>query len=140
MRILLPVDGSPFTRRMPAYLGAHADLFGRAAEFTLVHVQTPVPLRTRAVADKQEIDAMHAAETARATATAVAAMKRKGWKWRLVTHIGTPGEEIAQLAKRGRFDLVVMGSHGHSALGALLLGSTAQRVIASCRVPVLVVR
>jgi len=33
-----------------------------------------------------------------------------------------------------------MGSHGHSALGALLLGSVTSQVLAQCRVPVLIVR
>jgi nucleotide-binding universal stress UspA family protein len=36
--------------------------------------------------------------------------------------------------------MVVMGSHGHGALGALLMGSAAQRVLAKCSVPVLLVR
>jgi nucleotide-binding universal stress UspA family protein len=33
-----------------------------------------------------------------------------------------------------------MGSHGHSALGALFMGSTAQRVLAKCSTPVLLIR
>jgi nucleotide-binding universal stress UspA family protein len=33
-----------------------------------------------------------------------------------------------------------MGSHGHGAIGALLMGSVAQRVIAKCSVPVLLIR
>ena len=47
MRILLPVDGSPFARKMLAYLGAHEELFGAAAEFALIHVQSPIPPRAR---------------------------------------------------------------------------------------------
>jgi nucleotide-binding universal stress UspA family protein len=33
-----------------------------------------------------------------------------------------------------------MGSHGHSPMGSLLLGSVTQRVLAQCEAPVLVVR
>ena len=44
------------------------------------------------------------------------------------------------LAKKGKFDLVIMGSHGHGALGSLMLGSAASKVLAQCKVPVLIVR
>ena len=33
-----------------------------------------------------------------------------------------------------------MGSHGHGALGNLIIGSVATKVLASCKVPVLLVR
>jgi nucleotide-binding universal stress UspA family protein len=140
MRILLPVDGSAFSKRVLGYLGDHARMFRGAVAYTLVHVQTPIPLRARAIIDEEHLEAMHATETERATRTTLAFLKRKGWNWRLVTRRGVPGDEIARLAERGRFDLIVMGSHGHGALGALLLGSTSQRVMARCRVPVLLVR
>jgi nucleotide-binding universal stress UspA family protein len=35
---------------------------------------------------------------------------------------------------------VVLGSHGHSALGNLVMGSVATQVLAHCKVPVLLVR
>jgi nucleotide-binding universal stress UspA family protein len=35
---------------------------------------------------------------------------------------------------------VVMGTHGHTALGNAVLGSVAQGVLARCKVPVLLVR
>ncbi|HWS05017.1 MAG TPA: universal stress protein, partial [Burkholderiaceae bacterium] len=40
----------------------------------------------------------------------------------------------------GKFDLVIMGSHGHSALANLVMGSVATQVLAHCHVPVLLVR
>jgi nucleotide-binding universal stress UspA family protein len=53
---------------------------------------------------------------------------------------GKAGELIAAKAEAGKFDLVVMGSHGHGALMNLVVGSVATEVLASCKVPVLVVR
>jgi nucleotide-binding universal stress UspA family protein len=47
---------------------------------------------------------------------------------------------IASRAASGGFDLVVMGSRGHSALASLLLGSVTMQVLARCNVPVLIVR
>jgi nucleotide-binding universal stress UspA family protein len=140
MKILLPVDGSPFTKKMLAYIGAHDEMFGAADEFALIHVQTPIPPRARAAVGRELADKLHADETAAATKAALAYFKQKGWKARVITRVGTAGVEIAKAAESGKFDLVIMGSHGHGALGALLMGSAAQRVLANCGVPVLLIR
>lgn len=50
-----------------------------------------------------------------------------------------PGAEPAG-AKQGEFDLLVMGSHGHGALGNLVMGSVATKVMATCTTPILIVR
>ncbi|MCB2041343.1 MAG: universal stress protein, partial [Rhodoferax sp.] len=54
--------------------------------------------------------------------------------------VGHAAEQIAKFADAGKFDLLVMGSHGHGALGNLVMGSVATKVLAHCRVPVLLVR
>ena len=54
--------------------------------------------------------------------------------------VGQAGELIAKFADAGKYDLLVMGSHGHGALGNLVMGSVATKVLANCGVPVLLVR
>ena len=49
------------------------------------------------------------------------------------------GSELAH-AKRIAARYIVLGSHGHGALGNLVMGSVATRVVAQCGVPVLLVR
>jgi universal stress protein A len=53
---------------------------------------------------------------------------------------GNPYEEIVNAARELGVDLIVIGSHGYSALGRLLLGSTADRVLQYAPCPVLVVK
>jgi nucleotide-binding universal stress UspA family protein len=53
---------------------------------------------------------------------------------------GTPYQNVVDMAKREEVDLIVMGSHGHSGLAHLVLGSTAERVIRLAPCPVLVVK
>jgi len=54
---------------------------------------------------------------------------------------GHPAEEIAREAQSSRADLIVMGSHGRSALAAAFLGSVAYSTIhKESKIPVLVVR
>ena len=49
-------------------------------------------------------------------------------------------DTIAAMADKGKYDLLVLGSHGHSSLGNLVMGSVATKVVAQCGVPVLLVR
>jgi nucleotide-binding universal stress UspA family protein len=53
---------------------------------------------------------------------------------------GVPAEIIVQTAKEQNFDLIVMGTHGHSAISDILIGSTAKRVVRQSTIPVLVIR
>ncbi|MFW6051688.1 MAG: universal stress protein [Myxococcota bacterium] len=53
---------------------------------------------------------------------------------------GVPHAEIDRVAREVGADLIVMGTHGRSGLGHLLLGSVAERVVRSSAVPVLTVR
>lgn len=54
---------------------------------------------------------------------------------------GHPVEEILKAAKRLKADLIIMGSHGRSALAAAILGSVAYGVIhKESKIPVLIVR
>ena len=57
-----------------------------------------------------------------------------------VHSVGHVAESIADLAQEGKFDLIVMGSRGHSDVVNLVLGSVATKVLAKCTVPVLLVR
>jgi len=97
MKILLPVDGSDYTKRMLAYIGAHEEMFGAGNEFTLIHIQTPIPPRARAAVGREIVEKMHEDETRAATRGVVAYFKQKGWKTKLVTKVGSAGDEIAKL-------------------------------------------
>ena len=53
---------------------------------------------------------------------------------------GLPFEGIVRLARRRRADVVVIGTHGRSGVGRLLMGSVAARVLRLAPCPVLTVR
>jgi nucleotide-binding universal stress UspA family protein len=53
---------------------------------------------------------------------------------------GRPDDVILGEAARIAPDVIVMGSHGHTSVGEILLGSTAHRVSQRATVPVLLVR
>jgi nucleotide-binding universal stress UspA family protein len=53
---------------------------------------------------------------------------------------GVPDAQIVRAAKAKRADVIVIGTHGHTGLARLLLGSVAARVVARAPCPVLTVR
>jgi nucleotide-binding universal stress UspA family protein len=52
---------------------------------------------------------------------------------------GEPGTQILRALREKTYDLVVMGTHGRSGLGHLLMGSVAERIVRLSHVPVLTV-
>ena len=54
--------------------------------------------------------------------------------------VGHPVRKIVEMATEGGYDLVVLGTHGHSMLDDLLLGSVARGVVKKCPMPVMTVR
>jgi nucleotide-binding universal stress UspA family protein len=53
---------------------------------------------------------------------------------------GDPAQVIIDLAKTKRYDLIIMGTRGQSALKELLIGSVSQKVMHHASCPVMVVR
>ncbi len=53
---------------------------------------------------------------------------------------GEPIQEIVRTARDDHSDLIVMGTHGRSALSHVLLGSIAEKVVRKAPCPVLTVR
>lgn len=54
--------------------------------------------------------------------------------------VGTPFVEIIRYARDHYIDLIVMGTHGHSEVASMPLGSVAEKVVSKAPCPVLTVR
>ena len=66
---------------------------------------------------------------------------KKGVASTISIKTGHPVEEIVKEAKKSKTDLIVMGSHGRSALSATVLGSVSYGVIhKDTKIPILIVR
>ena len=140
MKILLAIDGSSYTKKMLAYLTTHEELFGNRNEYTLLTVQPPLPPRARAAVGKEIVDGYYADEAAKVMAPAGEFLAHHSLAVQSEWKVGPAGETIASYADDGKFDLLVMGSHGHGSLGNLVMGSVATQVLARSTVPLLLVR
>ncbi len=140
MKILLAVDGSSYTKKMLAYLTTHDELFGSGNDYTVLTVQPTLPPRARAAVGKEVVDSYYADETEKIMAPVSKFLMRHGINAKSSWKVGPAGETIGKFADAGKFDLLIMGSHGHGALANLVMGSVATQVLAHSKVPVLLVR
>jgi nucleotide-binding universal stress UspA family protein len=140
MKVLVAVDGSPYTHRMLAYIAAHDEWLGNHHDYHVLHVALAVPHRAAAFVGTDAVRRFHEddAETVLRPIRQFFEQQRipATYHWK----IGHPSNVIAEEAERGRYDLVMMGSHGHGELASVVLGSTATQVLARCKTPVLLVR
>ena len=140
MKILLAIDGSPYTKKMLAYLVTHEELFSPSNEFTLLTLQPSLSLKVRAAVGKEVVNKYYTDEAEKVLSPAYKFLIRHKINAKSEWKVGHIGDGISKFAETGQFDLLVMGSHGHGALANLVMGSVATQVLASCSVPVLLVR
>ncbi|MGM9513227.1 universal stress protein [Roseateles sp. DB2] len=140
MKILVAVDGSSFTKRMLAYLVAHDEWLGNAHQYTVLHAVPAVPPRAAAVLDKAVLKSYYDDEAEKVLKTVRTFFDKQKVRAEFVSKVGPAAEVISAAANKGKYDLLLMGSHGHGTLGNLVLGSVATKVMSQTEVPVLLVR
>lgn len=140
MKILAAVDGSPYTKRMLAYLAAHDEWLGAQHEYTVLHAVQPLPGRAAAVIGRDALKAYYADAAEKVFKPIRTFFARQGIRATFEAKVDQPAEAVVARAAKGGFDLIVMGSRGHGSLVKLMLGSVATKVLAETQVPVLLVR
>jgi nucleotide-binding universal stress UspA family protein len=140
MKILAAVDGSPYTKRMLAYLAAHDEWLGDQHEYTLLTAVNALPARAVSALDKATVKSFYDETAEKVFKPLRTFFEKQRIKASFVSKVGPAAEVIADAATKGRFDLVIMGSHGHGTLGNLVMGSVSTKVLANCGTPVLLIR
>jgi len=139
MRIIVAVDGSKIADRAVRYAAKLSAALKKAPEILVVNADEPL----RGVAGELTVDSVaryHAENGRFALKKARSILKRAGLDYQEHLLVGDPAETILKLAKSSKCDLIVMGSHGRSALKSLLLGSVTSKVLAHSEIPLTIVR
>ena len=140
MRILVAVDGSTIAVRAARHAGRLALAMKQPPQLVLMHVDAPLLRAAAAEIGVRGVEKYHAENAAFALRGARTALRRLGVAFEEQALVGDGAQRIVEAAKAGRFDLVVMGSHGRGAFRSLFLGSVVTKVLSHSQVPVLVVR
>jgi nucleotide-binding universal stress UspA family protein len=140
MRILVAVDGSKFTKKALAFLVNQSSLSAQPNTLHILNVEMPIPPRARAAVGRAIVDDYHQKEADKVLQPIRKFLDRHPVSYTADWVVGHPADEIVKAAKADKSHLIVMGTHGHSVIGRVLMGSVAQRVVSHCDVPVLLVR
>ena len=140
MKILLPVDGSDYTKRMLAHLAAHEELLGASHEYIAFVAVPPIPSHASRFLDHAALNVWYAERAEEVFKPVRAFAAQQHWNLRTAHRCGHPAEAITDFAAEEKVDLIVMGTHGQSALATMVLGSGATGVLARCKLPVRLLR
>jgi nucleotide-binding universal stress UspA family protein len=137
--ILVPTDFSECSDAAVKYGAALAKAFGATLHLLNV-VQDPYTLPWGADGFAAPIGDMLADWEAQAKSRLAESVPAMATNAVVTTRVGSPYAEIVRYAGQNHIDLIVLGTHGRGAIGHLLLGSVAERVVRTAPCPVLTVR
>ncbi len=137
-RILVAYDGSDGAR---AALKRGIELAkALGAELSSISVEEHLPHYAASISEvkaaKEQIDEYFRGLTKHARDQAALA----GVELETIVKQGHEVETIVTLAREGKFDLLVIGHHGHSRIFERTMGSTAQSIVRLAPCPVLVAK
>lgn len=140
-RILFPTDFSEPAKQALQYAMAFADRF--EADLHLFHVVREVVYPLPDASTSWTLPVTNQQAEVDVATQRLAEEIGTGWAERhrivRVAEVGYPSESIVKYAQRHKIDLIVMGTHGHTGLSHLLLGSVAEKVVRLATCPVLTV-
>jgi nucleotide-binding universal stress UspA family protein len=136
-KILVPIDDSEHSRHAFRYALGLAQT--QQALLVLLHSYGHIPMLVGGAA-REKLLHEHVQEAEKLLSPYAKKLREIGCEPALIIKEGHPGEVIVNEANEGGYDLIVMGSRGLSDLGGMLMGSTAHKVLAEAKCPVLVTR
>jgi nucleotide-binding universal stress UspA family protein len=140
MKILVAVDGSKASLDAVRNVIDHAGEYRAPPAIELVTVHRAVPRIGGAKLGKSQLERYYREEGEQALAEAKKLLDRAGVPYQAQVLVGEPAEVIVEHAGKTGCDLIVVGAKGRGALGDMLLGSTATKLLHLSDMPVLLVK
>jgi len=142
MKILVATDGSRHALHAVEYAAKLVCLLrSPASAITLISVHDDYGLRpAKAFVGRAKVADYLREQSEKELKPARRLLDAAGAKHDIVIRTGHVAQEIIACANAGKFDLIVLGAKGRGAVADLLLGSVAQRVIATAKQPVVLVK
>ncbi len=141
MKLLVACDGSKPALRAVREAISLIGALSKGGKVTLISVHDDTALsHVSRFVGKDAIEEYLRELSEKDLAAARRALDKAGIAHDMIIRRGHVAGEIADAAARGRYDMVLMGSKGRSALRDLLIGSVASRVAELSPVPTLLVK
>jgi universal stress protein A len=138
--ILAPVDFSEYSEKAFTWARAFAEKW--SARIHVLHIIPTVafpPMLMGSAFNLADIEVGLRKEAEEQLTAFLIAKDAPGVSFSTQVVLGEPFNDICSIAAQEKADVIVMGSHGRTGLGHVLLGSVAERVVRYAPCPVLVV-
>lgn len=139
LRVLIPYDDSSSAKHA-VQEALRLSSRGLPLDIHVLNVQPALRSDVTLFVAAENIQSFHRDEGMGVLKPALAILDAAGLPATAHVHVGAPAEVIAHVVSDLSVDVVLMGTHGRSALAELLLGSVAAGVVQAVRVPVMLVR
>jgi nucleotide-binding universal stress UspA family protein len=140
MKILLAADGSKYTKKALAFLTANDMIGGTGDKLVVLNVQMAVPPRVKSLVGSAAVTDWHRDEATKVLGPIEKFLERHGIAYTARWVVGSPADEIVRAAEREKTQMIVMGTHGHGAVGRAIMGSVAQKVVTASPIPVMLAK
>lgn len=142
MKLLIAVDGSKSALNAVKYaLKLVQQMSAESCHVTLISVHDSTGLRHAAAFVGKVVVADYIRELSEKDLKAARKLlDAAGISSDVMVRTGHVSQEIVESAKSGKYDLIVLGFKGRSAVSDILLGSVAHRVLSKTKLPVLLVK
>lgn len=117
-------------------LNSAFELGGIDAKYTLIHVVETVG----AMIYGKEIDDHETLIDKKLLTEYKEMLSQKGFHVKTKLGFGKPNKVIPEIINSGNFDVLVMGTHGHTGLKDLIFGTTVNRIRHKISIPLLIVK
>lgn len=134
--LLVPIDGSKASLKALNSAIEIAQMSG--AQITILHVIPTIEESTKSRIEKFEKQIEKQGQDVLDDATAIAKKQKVKFKTNLMRD--SPGHAIVRLAKKGKFDHVVMSTTGTGSAQDDMLGSVSNYVVHKAEIPVYLIR
>jgi manganese transport protein len=112
------------------------ELGGTQAKYTLIHVVETVG----ALLYGKNIEDHETLIDAKLLSEYKIILEQKGFKIKTKLGYGKPSNVLPEIINKGNFDVVVMGTHGHTGFKDLLLGTTVDKLRHKISIPLFIVK
>lgn len=141
LKILVPIDGSDNALRAARHVASRESTCRDAGEIFLLNVQPPVASGVvRMFLSPADLKGYYQEEGEKVLSAAREIMEQAGVTFQSEVRVGELGETISRYAREKGCGLIAMGTRGLGAVGNMLLGSVATKVISLSDMPVLLIK
>ena len=132
-RIAITVD---FSSADTVAINSAFELGGKEAKYTLIHVVETVG----AIFYGKHIEDHETLIDEKLLAEYKEMLSQKGFKVKTKLGYGKPNKVIPEIINQGNFDVLVMGTHGHTGFNDLLFGTTVDKLRHKISIPLFIVK